>query len=483
MKQVNIEKIVKWFCRQLNFNEFASAVIIFLEVLNGSRKDIKFKLPEKPPHYRRFELDTTEPLTKQPEKFIKHYEKLLGEHLARTGKHVSIVKRRKNSSYPPEGSICEHCHAPARYLYLNGKNSSQLLCKICKSSSPTHQNRIRPKSSLWCPHCGQALYQSKTKATYTLFKCNNKKCPDYLRKLKSLSKEEISLWNATFASQFKLHYQYKVFNYNPSNIQVTRPSDDHGIDLTKIHKDNRTFALVLSTTINFGLSSRTTRDLLKHFFNIKVSHQTVINYVNAAAYHLYHFVDKNCPKPKVTMAADETYISILGKWFYTWFGIDTTTKAICGFNVSDSRGTKETLAFLYNALGRPEENKDKTFAVITDGNPSYDAAVLAYNQESKNKAITKFKVIGLENLDEESKEYRPFKQMVERLNRTYKFHTRPRTGFKSLEGAVALTVLFVAFYNFMRPHSALKHNVPVKLDCLDGIDNYPDMWIKLIQAA
>lgn len=73
--------------------------------------------------------------------------------------------------------------------------------------------------------------------------------------------------------------------------------------------------------------------------------------------------------------------------------------------------------------------------------------------------------------------------MVERLNRTYKFHTRPRTGFKSLEGAVALTVLFVAFYNFMRPHSALKNNVPVKLDCLDGIYNYPDMWIKLIQAA
>ena len=56
-------RIVKWFCRKVTFNELSSAVVIFLEVLNGSRKDIHLKPNEKPPHYRQFRIDTLPPLT------------------------------------------------------------------------------------------------------------------------------------------------------------------------------------------------------------------------------------------------------------------------------------------------------------------------------------------------------------------------------------------------------------------------------------
>ena len=55
-------KIVKWFCRRLNFNEIASAIVIFHEVLSGSRSDIPLKPNEKPPHYREFRIDTLPPL-------------------------------------------------------------------------------------------------------------------------------------------------------------------------------------------------------------------------------------------------------------------------------------------------------------------------------------------------------------------------------------------------------------------------------------
>ena len=55
-------RIIKWFCRRLTFNELASAVIIFHEVLSGSRKDIPFKPDEKPPHYRQFRVDQFPPL-------------------------------------------------------------------------------------------------------------------------------------------------------------------------------------------------------------------------------------------------------------------------------------------------------------------------------------------------------------------------------------------------------------------------------------
>ena len=111
---------------------------------------------------------------------------------------------------------------------------------------------------------------------------------------------------------------------------------------------------------------------------------------------------------------------------------------------------------------------------------AYNTAVREHAQQD---LLTKRTVIGLRNLDSESEEYRPFKQLVERLNRTYKFHTRPRAGFKSFDGVVALTTLFVAYYNFMRPHGYLKQKPPVQLSCLQGETLYPKMWVQLLRQA
>jgi len=69
------------------------------------------------------------------------------------------------------------------------------------------------------------------------------------------------------------------------------------------------------------------------------------------------------------------------------------------------------------------------------------------------------------------------------LNRTYKFHTRPRAGFKNFDGIVALTTLFVAFYNFMRPHGSLRGNTPVELTCLKQKSLYTEMWTELLRQA
>ena len=106
---------------------------------------------------------------------------------------------------------------------------------------------------------------------------------------------------------------------------------------------------------------------------------------------------------------------------------------------------------------------------------------MAYNKNLEKDKIIRHKVIGLENLNSESKEYRSFKQIIERLNRTYKYHTRPRAGFKTFDGAVSLTVLFVAFYNFMRPHSSLNNQTPVQLECLNNVQLYPHMWTRLLE--
>ena len=486
--KTNILKIVKWFCRKLTYNELASAVVIFHEVLSNARSDIELKPEEKPPHYRDFRVDMVRPLTEAPRLprpiLTLDWKKLKSKYERKTGKSLSPVRRRTTSLKPPNDCKCEHCGAPSRYLYLNdGKKGNQVRCKICKKLSPTHRSRIESKAKYYCPHCGNAMYLWKQDSLKTIFKCPNDKCPLYLKNLQALTHEEHEMRSSGNTSQFKLRYQYREYHFNLQDLQCARPAFSTKTDMSRIRNNSHVVSMVLSYFINIGLSSRQTREALLRIHNIKVSHQTIINYANSAASLLCNFVDENSPKPKGVVAGDETYIIVENRMQYTWFNIDALTKAICGFNLSGTRGTAPCLALQYNTYGAPEEDPGKQFQYVADGLPSYDSATMAYNKDLEKDKIIRHKVVGLENLDAESKDYRCFKQIVERLNRTYKFHTRPRAGFKTFDGAVSLTVLFVAFYNFMRPHSTLKGKVPVPLECLKGIELYPRMWSTLLQQA
>ena len=93
------------------------------------------------------------------------------------------------------------------------------------------------------------------------------------------------------------------------------------------------------------------------------------------------------------------------------------------------------------------------------------------------------KVIGLQNLDQESEDYRAYKQMVERLNRTYKYHVQSQDGFGSVGGAVAKLVLFVTHYNFLRPHKSLGYKTPISLPQLAGLNTIQGKWVKIIALA
>jgi len=125
---------------------------------------------------------------------------------------------------------------------------------------------------------------------------------------------------------------------------------------------------------------------------------------------------------------------------------------------------------------------EQEMVLVTDGNPSYPAGIHFINQ-SYEPNLTHKKVIGLQNLDKESEEFRPFKELIERLNRTYKFHTRAAGSFNSVNGAIALTALFVTYYNFLRPHTSLNYSVPIPLESLKGIDTLQGKCAKIIKLA
>lgn len=482
----NIQKLVKWFCRHLTFNELASAVPVLLEVLSGKRKDIDLK-PEsdKPPHYRDFRVDTEPPLeVTESEDSTLDWQHLLKKHLKEKGKALQKINHKKLK--PPPGCRCRHCNAPRSYLWINnGKLATQVLCKICGKTSPTHKTQRQSKAKYLCPFCEKKLFNWKESESSTAWKCGNKKCPHFLKKKSELTEAESENRKIQkYDPNYKLHYQYREYHIDYDKLKTARPEEKANVDLNKIHNNHHVVGLVLTFMVNLGLSSRVTRNALKGLFDIDISHQTVINYTNAAAAKLASFVDKNSPAPSSIAAADETYIIVEKLWHYTWFIIDSATRALCGYTLSNKRNTESALAVIVDAYGKPDKTKSAGRKLITDGNPSYDSAVMAYNKHlEEDHMLKKNTVIGLQNIDKESAKYREFKQLIERLNRTYKYHTRPRAGFKSFGGAVALTTLFVAYYNFMRPHMALKNNVPVKLDCLKKNMLMPEAWVTLLNQA
>ena len=64
--------------------------------------------------------------------------------------------------------------------------------------------------------------------------------------------------------------------------------------------------------------------------------------------------------------------------------------------------------------------------------------------------------------DAVSTEFRPYKQMIERLNRIYKASYRSINGFDNYDGANYNLALWVAYYNFLRPHKILRFHTPVE---------------------
>lgn len=121
------------------------------------------------------------------------------------------------------------------------------------------------------------------------------------------------------------------------------------------------------------------------------------------------------------------------------------------------------------------------FKFIADGYSAYPLAAMEFARKFKDDfKFNITQVIGLTNDDAVSTEFRPFKQMIERLNRTYKASYRPTNGFDNYDGANYDLALWVAYYNFLRPHEHNKYKVLNKVEALDNADNMPAKWQLLI---
>jgi DNA-directed RNA polymerase subunit RPC12/RpoP len=263
-----------------------------------------------------------------------------------------------------------------------------------------------------CPYCGHSLVAKKNRTFFRIHKCVNTKCSFYIRNLKKVDKKHLE--EKYGKNKYKLHYIYREFTVDFFRMDLdSLPKNASSLKFSK--HNSHIMSLCLTMHVNLQLSLRKTAQALNDLYGIKISHQQVANYARTASLLVKPFVDH---------------------YHYP---------------------------------------KSKTF--IADGYSAYPLAAQQFFLEFKEDfQFQVTQVIGLTNDDAVTAEFRPFKQMVERLNRTFKSSYRVSCGYDNFDGANYNVALWVAYYNFLRPHKQKNYRVLNKVEMLEGADNMPGKW-------
>lgn len=424
------------------------------------------------PKYQKFKTDI---LPKVIHYETVEYQWLLEYYKLRYNMVIKPVRRRSECDIP-ENCSCPHCNAPMPYLYKNNGSKGQILCKVCSTAFHPCENRFSKQYILRCPYCSHSLVPKKDRKHFTIHKCVNPKCSYYLHNKAKIPQDEL---NGHKKNHYKLHYLYREFTLDFFKMNLdSLPKNASSLKFRK--NDAHIMSLCLTLHVNLSLSLRKTSQALKDLYGIHVSHQMVANYARTAAVVIKPFVDHyQYPKSSV-MVADETYIKVRGRKGYLWLIMDAVSRSILGYQVSDNRGVGPCILAMRMAFLHLKE-LPKNFRFIADGYSAYPLAAQQFFREfGEAFRFTVTQVIGLTNDDAVSTEFRPFKQMIERLNRTFKASYRVACGYDNYDGANYNVSLWVAYYNFLRPHKVKGFQVLNKVETLNGADNMPGKWQLLI---
>ena len=426
------------------------------------------------PKYNKLKVDKL-PIIHVPEK--KDYKQLLEQYIKEHGKPLKPIKSRGKNPVPDDVH-CPCCNAPHIYIYDNTGGRGQFSCKICSTNFSRH-NWIDNPIELHCPHCGHSLSLEKKRKLFNIHKCRNNNCSYYQNSLKALSKDDIEEYKNN-PEKFKLHYIYREFKIDFFKVDLySLPKNASTLQFRKFSP--HIMGLALTYLINCGMSTRATARVLREVHGVKISHTQIANYATTAAYCVKPFVDSYDYKPTNYLSADETYTKVKGSRRYVWFIMDAIKKSILGYRSSSSRDTTPCILAMRMAFDKFKKFPGKALKFVADGYTAYKLAQQQFALHGMHFDVTQ--VIGLTNEDEVSTEYRWLKQIIERLNRTFKSSYKITNGYGSDDGASTHLVLFVAYYNFLRPHSYTYWKPLNEVPELEKSELMPAKWQLLIELS
>ncbi|MDG2774573.1 IS6 family transposase [Vibrio parahaemolyticus] len=322
---------------------------------------------------------------------------------------------------------CNNNHSFYRY----GKDKyghQKYLCRNCNhqfapDSPVSKQMQNYPR----CPVCGKATFLHHDYDYYSNFRCCDKNCNHSLFVSKPNSILPASMSKLIGKTDFK-RMRY------PLHIIIT------ALSMFYLGKNSfRNIALILRV-VN----------------NIKVSHTTISNWCkkfaplfNNLALELMPMMNFNSDE----WHADETVVKIAGKKYYIWFVIDSETRFVLGFHLSTYRDSEQAFT-IFNSV----KNLGTVNSIVSDRYSAYKMPIKSVLGENvKHIRVESFKDDISNNL-------------IESFHHQFKAWYKTKQGFNSYDSANNLISMFVFFYNFVRPHSALSGLTPAQVAGLSLTD-------------
>jgi transposase-like protein len=212
-----------------------------------------------------------------------------------------------------------------------------------------------------------------------------------------------------------------------------------------------------------GVSYRGIADSIKQFYGLKVTHVTVMNWVNAYMEKINAYVRGMKPQNIGDVwKADEQFIKVEGKQEYVWNVLDEQTKFLLASNESPTRSYEDARTTFQMA----KANAGKTAkTVVTDGSFNYGKAVrkefMTYDNPRPHKRYVSIRNQNCQNND------------IERFHESFRQRDKVMRGFKGNQKQYAEN--FRTYYNFVRNHQGMNMTPAQRA----GINQKPE-WRELL---
>ena len=308
------------------------------------------------------------------------------------------------------------------YRYGKEKHGYQKYqCKKCRhpfapEAPPGRPGRPRAKAYPTCPVCGKATFLHHDMEYYSNYRCCDKKCNHSL--------------------------------FVPKPTAISAPSMSKLFGKTDFKRMRYPIHVILMALTMFYLGKNSFRNIALIFrtvMNIQVSHTTISNWCTRFAPLFQNIALELIPMLNFNSDewhADETVVKIRGRKYYLWLILDSETRFVLGFHLSPHRNSPQAFSILEAAksLGNPQ-------AIVSDRYSAYRVPVKALY--GRHIRVESFRDDITNNL-------------IECFNKQFKAWYKSKQGFASFASANNLISMFLFFYNFVRPHSALNGLTPAQ---------------------
>jgi len=221
-----------------------------------------------------------------------------------------------------------------------------------------------------------------------------------------------------------------------------------------------------------GISLRKIQDHLQQFYNLKVAHATIYNWIIKFTELLKNYTDKIKPETSAKWHTDEMMFKVKEekRWVWLWNTIDSETRFLLAQNISETREIEDATKQFEDAV---DKAKTRPVWMVTDKLHSYEKAF--------GTAIYRTRGVRREHIQIKGDKSRENMKM-ERLNGSIREREKIVRAFSNPETAKKMFDGWQIYYNYIRPNQALLGHTPAEASGIN-LELGDNKWLDLIKKS